>query len=474
MRTVTLTGASGYIGLRMIPRLIERGFNVRCVVRDPEYLLSRPFSKNIEIVKADFTSTENLDKVFENAEAAYYLIHSMNDSERFENIEKICAENFSVYAKKHGIKKIIYLGGLSLNKKDISRHIESRILVGNTLRTYNKNVTEFRAGIIIGSGSVSFEMIRYTAQRLPFLPYIKQLDSLCEPIAIRDVLSYLIEAIDNSDSDSKIIEIAGPDILKYIDMLKIYLKIRGIKKPILRCPINNPHFCARIISSLSPIPYNISEALFESLKNQTIKTSDLAEKIFPEIKPIDYETQVKYALRRIVGNDIESIWTTSYIPHYIKKNKTLSESQGVIMISYSVKISSTPEKIFSVIKSIGGKNGYFYLNFLWKLRALLDKFLGGVGMRNGRRNLNDVHPGETIDFWRVENIKENSLFLLRSEMRMHGRGWLKFEITDDNKLLLTAYFEPEGLLGYLYWYALVPVHKILFKGMLKRINRLAV
>lgn len=472
MRVITLTGASGYIGLRMIPRLLERGFKVRCAVRDPEYLLSRHFSKDIEIVKADFTSTENLDKVFENAEVAYYLIHSMNDSERFENIEKICAENFSVYAKKHSIKKIIYLGGLSSNKTDISRHIESRILVGNTLRNYNKNVTEFRAGIIIGSGSVSFEMIRYTAERLPFLPYTKQLDSLCEPIAIRDILSYLIEAIDNRDSDNKIIEVGGPDILKYIDMLKIYLNIRGIKKFIFHCPVNDPHFCARVISFLSPIPYNISEALLESLKNQTVKTSDLAEKIFPEIKPIDYETQVKYALRRVVGNDIESIWTTSYIPHYIKKNRTLTESEGIIMISYSVKISSTPEKIFSVIKSIGGRNGYFYLNFLWKLRAFIDKILGGVGMRNGRRDLKDVHIGETIDFWRVENIKENSLLLLRSEMRMHGRGWLKFEI-DDKKLLLTAYFEPEGLLGYLYWYILFPVHKILFKGMLKRINRLA-
>jgi len=255
-------------------------------------------------------------------------------------------------------------------------------------------------------------------------------------------------------------------------MLKIYLNIRGIKKFIFHCPINDPHFCARVISFLSPIPYNISEALLESLKNQTVKTSDLAEKIFPEIKPIDYETQVKYALRRVVGNDIESIWTTSYIPHYIKKNRTLTESEGIIMISYSVKISSTPEKIFSVIKSIGGRNGYFYLNFLWKLRAFIDKILGGVGMRNGRRDLKDVHIGETIDFWRVENIKENSLLLLRSEMRMHGRGWLKFEI-DDKKLLLTAYFEPEGLLGYLYWYILFPVHKILFKGMLKRINRLA-
>ncbi|MEF3279461.1 MAG: DUF2867 domain-containing protein [Elusimicrobiota bacterium] len=245
---------------------------------------------------------------------------------------------------------------------------------------------------------------------------------------------------------------------------------------IFPCPINNPKICATVISLLSPIPYTISKNLLESLAIQAHKTQDLAEKIFPEIAPIDYTTQVHYALRRIVGNTVESIWTTSYIPHYIKQKKVLSESQGIITQTYSSVINASEEKIFKLIKSIGGENGYYFANILWDIRAFIDKLIGGIRKRNGRRDPFNVHIGETIDFWRVENIKENSLLLLRSEMKLPGKGWLKFDIKNSNNtniLNITAYFEPRGFLGYIYWYLCYPIHHFVFKGLIKKISELA-
>jgi len=467
---ITLTGASGYIGLRLIPRLIEKGYKLKCPVRNPDFLKNREFSDKIEIIKADFTREENLDEAFRDCESAFYLIHSMTDSKNFFELEKICASNFGKYAKKNGVKKIIYLGGLTQNTKDLSEHMKSRIEVGRILRSFIENVVEMRAGIIIGSGSASFEMIRYTAERLPFIPITKELKSLCQPIGIRDVLSYLILSLEKKEADSKVIEIAGPDVLKYVDMIEIYLKIRGIKKTKIRFQITSVAFCSKILSLISPLPQNLILSLIESLKLNAIKKSDLAEKIFPEIKPIDYKTQIQYALRRITGNQVESIWSVSYIPHYVKRIKNLSEVEGVINQSYSIKINSPKERIFSVIKSIGGENGYYYANILWKMRALIDKLIGGIGMRS-RRHPKELHTSETLDFWRVENIIENKLLLLRAEMKLPGYGWLKFEISPENKLNITAYFKPKGLFGYLYWYSLYPIHNFVFEGLIKKIKR---
>ncbi|MCX7641913.1 MAG: SDR family oxidoreductase [Elusimicrobiales bacterium] len=467
---IAVSGSSGYVGLRLIPRLVEKGFEIKAGVRDPSYLNTRYFANKINIIQTDFIkSNKNLDYFFEDVDVAYYLIHSMNDSEGFSEIEKICAFNFSRYAIKHHVKKIIYLGALvKEDEKDISPHMESRIMVGKILRENHPCVLEFRAGIIIGSGSTSFEMIRYTIERLPFIPYIENLDSLCQPIGIRDVLSYLILASTKEFKESKVIEIGGPNILKYIDMLKIYSDITSMNRKAIKCPFNNPKYCAMILSYLSPIPYNIAVSLLKSLKNSSVVTNNTSKIFFPEIEPIDYKTQIRYALRRIVGNEVESIWTTSYIPHHIKKYKNLTETQGVIIQSYSIKIKDV-KNTFLKIKSIGGNNGYYYANFLWRTRAFIDKLTGGIGMRNGRRHPVDTHPGETIDFWRVEKIIEGKLLLLRAEMKLPGYGWLMFEIKE-NHLFLTAYFKPNGIFGYLYWYILYPIHHFVFKGMIKKIS----
>lgn len=470
---ITLSGATGYIGLRLIPRLLEKGYKIKCPVRDPDFLSNRSFSKDIEIIKADFTKEENLDLAFKDSDIAYYLIHSMTDSPNFRKLEETCADNFGKYARKNGVKKIIYLGGLTQNNENLSEHMKSRMAVGEILRSHVKNVVEFRAGIVIGSGSASFEMIRYASERLPFIPSISELESLCQPIGIRDVLSYLISAIEKEEANSKIIEIAGPDILKYSEMMDIYLKIKGFKKRHIKCPIKNPKFCSKILSLVSPLPQNLIISLIESLKLNAVKKSDLAEKIFPEINPIDYKTQIQYALRRIVGNQVESVWSDSYIPHYVKHIKNLTETEGVINQSYTQIINSSPQKIFKQIKSIGGEKGYYYANFIWKLRALIDKLIGGIGMRS-RRHPEELHISETLDFWRVENLAESKLLLLRAEMKLPGKGWLKFELTPTNEnqtyLIITAFFEPKGLFGYLYWYSLYPIHHFIFKGLIRKIK----
>lgn len=464
---IAISGSSGYIGLRLIPRLLEKRHSIIAGVRDVSYLSTRPFANKINIIQTDFSSSKNLDEFFNNIDVAYYLIHSMNDSDNFTETEKMCALNFSRYAYKNGVRKIIYLGGLVKEDNELSPHMKSRIEVGKVLRQNHPCVVEFRAGIIIGSGSVSFEMIRYTAERLPFIPYMKHLDSLCQPIGIRDVLSYLIAALEKEFKNSEIIEIGGPDIIRYIDILKTYCNIANINKKIIKCPFDNPSHCAKILSYLSPIPYNISKSLIQSLKHSSIVTDNKAKMIFEDIKPIDLKTQIQYALRRVIGNEIESIWTTSYIPHYAKKIKNITETQGLILQTYSTKINN-PDKTFQMIKSIGGKTGYYYANFLWKIRAFIDKFIGGIGMRNGRRHPTDIHPGETLDFWRVENIIDKKLLLLRAEMKLPGHGWLKFEI-NQNHLTITAYFKPHGLLGYLYWYLLYPIHHVVFKGLIKKL-----
>jgi len=476
-RNILLTGPTGYIGLRLAPRLIEKGYKLRCVSRNVDDLKSRPWAKNIELFKADLIDRTALDKIFDNIDIAFYLMHSMGDKKDFSEQEKIIAKNFAEFAYKHKLKKVIYLGALGSEDEKLSRHLESRHRVGEILRSILPNVIEFRAGVIVGSGSISFEMIRYVCERFPVIPnfdYIK--NSKCQPIAIRDVLSYLISAIENEKANGEIIEIGCPRALTYLEMLKIYSEIRGLKKIYISLPTLPTYICAGFISLFTPIPYNISRALLESLKNNVVKTNDRAMEIFPEIKPIDYETAVKYALIRISENNIESIWTTSYIPPYHKASSFL-DSEGLILMDYNGEIYSNPEKIYKIFTAIGGKRGYYFAQLLWNVKAWQDKLIGGIGMRIGRRHPEILYQGETLDFWRVERIINNRMLLLRAEMKLPGKGWLQFYVKeiDDKKSFfrITAYFEPKGFLGYIYWYLLYPVHHFVFKGLIRKIKEMA-
>ncbi|MBI4803175.1 MAG: DUF2867 domain-containing protein [Elusimicrobia bacterium] len=477
MKTILVTGATGYIGGRLVPRLLEKGYKVRCLVRQPDHLQGRPWSGKVEVIKGDVLSGLGLAQALAGADAAYYLIHLMADVPNFEALEETSAKNFASAAALAGLKKIIYLGGLGLEALRLSKHLTSRHRVGGILRAPGLNVTEFRAAIIVGSGGVSFEIIRYLVERLPLIPCFRYLrDTRCQPVAIRDVLSYLIGALNAPASDHKIIEIGGPGIHTYRELLRIYSEARGLKRGFFTFPLWSPEISSWFIGVITPAPAMFAKPLLESLSHDVVCSSDEALKIFPDIKPLDYRTAVRYALTRISEHAVETAWTASYTPAYARP-RSFIDTEGLIFEDRYLTVNAPPEKIFRVFSGIGGKRGWFYAQFLWNLKAWQDRLVGGVGMRRGRRHPDLIHQGEPLDFWRVERVIKNRLLLLRAEMRLPGKGWLQFETlpkdAGTSTLRQTAYFEPKGFFGNLYWYSLYPLHKIIFAGLIAEIKRRA-
>ncbi len=474
---ILVTGATGYIGGRLVPRLLEKGYFVRCLARNPENLKGRNW-KNFEVIKGDLFSEESLKKAMKDIDVAYYLIHSMQAGEKdFEERDRQAAINFGKVAKEAGVQRIIYLGGLGSEESNLSPHLQSRHEVGDLLRSSGVAVTEFRAAIIIGSGSISFEMIRYLSERLPIIIAPRWAKSLCQPIAIRDVLYYLIYSLEVPESIGKILEIGGSDVLTYGEMMLGYAKVRGLKRYLIRVPVLTPRLSSYWIDFVTPIPASISHPLIEGLKNDVICKDSTARKIFPTIQPISYLQAVEFALQRIQKAEVETIWSTS--SSLIKKKNflplNLETREGMIIETRQTEIEASPEKVFKVFSSIGGNQGWFYLNWTWKFRGFLDRLVGGIGMRRGRRNPNNLIIGDALDFWRVEEVQKNHLIRLRAEMKLPGRAWLQFEVMaeknpDRSHFIQTAFFEPKGLFGFFYWYLLYPIHKIIFSGLCRRIK----
>jgi len=460
-----------------VPRLLESGYKVRCLVRTPGNLQGRPWSGGVTVIKGDVCRGSGLEEALRGADAAYYLIHSMADAPEFEAFEAAAARNFARAAAEAGVKKIIYLGGLGA-AAGLSKHLSSRHRVGEILRSSGLNVTEFRAAIIVGSGSVSFEILRYLAERLPIIPCFKYLkDTRCQPIAVRDVLSYLAGALENRASDNRVVEIGGATSHTYRELLSIYAECRGLKRGFFDCLVWSPELSAKFVGLITPVPAVFAKPLLESLSNDVVCSSGEALRLFPEIKPLDYRTAVQYALMRINEHNVETSWTMAYVPHYSRPCSFI-DTEGLILEDRHITVAASPEKIFKVFSGIGGERGWFFLNWLWTLRAFADLILGGVGMRRGRRHPDVIHQGEPLDFWRVERVIENRMILLRAEMKLPGKGWLQFETrpaagNDRSILRQTAYFEPRGLFGYLYWYSLYPLHKFIFAGLAAAIKNRA-
>ena len=477
MKNILVTGPTGYVGGRLIPRLLARGLRVRCLARHPEELEGRPWSGSVDIFKGDIFCGQGLKEALAGVDAAYYLIHSMADTADFEVFEEISARNFSTAAREAGVKKIIYLGGLGGDAAGLSHHLHSRHRMGEIMREAGLNVTEFRAAVIVGSGSISFEMIRYLVERLPLIPCFRYMrDTRCQPVAIRDVLAYLVSALDTPLSDGKIIEIGGPGVHTYREMMRIYAETRGLKRNFFSCMLWSPDLSSRLIGLITPVPAVLARPLLESLRNDVVCSSGEALALFPCIKPLDYRTAVQYALMRVTENAVETSWTTAYEPDYARPCSFI-DTEGLILQDHHITIDAPAEKVFRVFSGIGGERGWFYGQWLWELKALQDRLAGGVGMRRGRRHPDVIHQGEALDFWRVERVVEGRMILLRAEMKLPGKGWLQFEAKPRNAnasvLRLTAYFEPHGFLGNIYWHSLYPVHTIIFRGLTREIRRRA-
>ncbi len=477
IRTILVTGPTGYIGGRLIPRLLAGGYRVRALARHPEALEGRPWTGSVDVFKGDVFCGVGLEEALRGADAAYYLIHSMADTEDFEAFEEVSARNFAAAAGAAGVKKVIYLGGLGGDAAGLSHHLHSRHRVGEILRAAGLNVTEFRAAIIVGSGSISFEMIRYLVERLPFIPCFRYLrDTRCQPVAIRDVLAYLTAALGTGSADGRVVEIGGAGVHTYREMMQIYAETRGLRRNFFSCALWSPELSARLIDLITPVPAVLARPLLESLRNDVVCSGDEALRLFPDIKPLDYRTAVQYALMRVAENNVETSWTTAYEPHYAKPCSFI-DTEGIILQDHFIAVDAPAEAVYRVFAGIGGERGWFHGQLLWNLKALQDRLIGGVGMRRGRRHPDIIHQGEALDFWRVERVLEGRMLLLRAEMKLPGKGWLQFEAKprgeNSSILRLTAYFEPRGFLGNIYWYSLYPVHTWIFRGLLAEIRRRA-
>lgn len=467
---ILVTGVTGYVGGRLVPMLLERGYQVRCLVRDASRLEGRDW-KNIEIVDGNVLQYDSLLPALQNIDVAYYLIHSMSGGRGFQERDIAGALNFGYAAGEAGVKRIIYLGGLGQGSESLSPHLRSRQQTGASLRKAGVKVTEFRAAQIIGSGSASFELIRNMVERIPVIIASPLIQTRSQPIAIRDVLRYLLDSLQAPESEGMILEIGGQDILTYREMLEKYAAIRGLKRPIFESPLVTARFCALMADWVTPISGDMARLLLEGLKSEVIVSDDTAKKIFDFI-PLSYEQAVSLALERIGAGQVATTWQDAYSAYRLSFQNTvkLTSLEGLITEKRQVAASADPDTAFKIILGLGGEEGWLYADCLWRLRGLLDRLLGGVGLRRGRRCPTALRVGDILGFWRVEDLKENSLLRLRSEMKMRSRAWLQFEIEPKEKgkiiIIQTAFYEPKGLLGLLYWYLLYPVHKMIFKGMI--------
>lgn len=472
-----VTGATGYIGGRLVPRLLDLGYRVRCLVRDPARLQGRPWQSAIEMATGDVLQPATLAPALAGVKVAYYLVHSLGSGPDFSERDLAAARNFAQAAAAAGIERIIYLGGLGEASSALSEHLRSRQHTGDALRSGPVPVTEFRAGVIVGSGSLSFEMIRYLTERVPVMVCPRWVYTRTQPIGVREVLEYLSEALDVAESTGRIVEIGGAEVHSYGEMMMIYAEVRGLKRWMVPVPVLTPRLSSYWVNLVTPIPSAIARPLIEGLRNESTVRDPSARQLFPSIQPVNYRTAVERALVRLQASNIETAWSDALsTSHGPVPPVILTTQEGMVMEHRQRIVDAPPAAIFAVFTGLGGRRGWLYMNWSWQIRGFFDRLVGGVGMRRGRRDPDLLRVGDALDFWRVEAVEPDQLLRLRAEMKVPGLAWLQFQVTGRGKqshLSQTAFFAPKGLMGWLYWYALYPVHQFIFSGMIDQIARRA-
>ncbi|MBZ0293139.1 MAG: SDR family oxidoreductase [Anaerolineae bacterium] len=473
---ILVTGATGYIGGRLIPRLLSAGYHVRTMARDPNRLIGRPWSDKVEPVQADVTQLDTLHNALAGVDVAYYFIHSMAGSRDFHEKDVQAARDFGQAAKNAGVKRIIYLGGLGDNASGLSEHLQSRQETGRALAESGVPVTEFRAAVIVGSGSISFEMIRYLTERLPIMICPRWVYNRIQPISIRNVLDYLVAALETPASVGRIIEIGGADVQTYASMMMTYAAQRGLKRYLIPVPVLTPWLSSYWVHWMTPINARVARALIEGIRNEVVVQDDSARRIFPDITPMDYQTAVALALVKLNADEVETTWNDA-MGRSPSEIVFLTSEEGMITEYRKKEINARASDVFQIISSLGGANGWPSYNWAWQLRGLLDRLVGGSGLRRGRRHPHEIRVGDAVDFWRVEKVESNKMLRLRAEMKVPGRAWLQFEVQplSDHRtqLIQKAFFAPKGLFGHLYWYGLYPIHSFLFSSMIRTIGNQA-
>ncbi|MFZ1291123.1 MAG: SDR family oxidoreductase [Melioribacteraceae bacterium] len=472
---ILLTGATGYIGKRLLPHLIETGHNVTCLVRDPRrFPESFADNKNIFLVKGDLLDEKSLEKIPTDLDVAFYFVHSMGVSnEEFSELEKKSAENFVRALDKTKTKQIIYLSGIINDEVSLSKHLSSRLNVEKILQTAKANTTILRAAIIIGSGSGSFEIIRDLAEKLPIMIAPKWLKTKCQPIAVKNVIEYLLGVIDKTESVNKVFDIGGPDVLTYKEMILGYAEARGLKRYIITIPILTPRLSSYWLYFVTSTNFKLARSLVESMKNEVVCKIEGIEKIV-DTKLIGYKESIERAFKVIDANKVPSSWIDSAISGVLRQDfldKIEVPKFGCLVDERIICYKIDTERVKKNIWEIGGDNGWYAWNWAWVVRGLLDKLFGGVGLRRGRRSPTELKPGDALDWWRVI-LANKSLgkIILYAEMKVPGEAWLELEVNEEKKSFTQkATFRPNGLLGRLYWYSLLPIHKIIFNGMANKI-----
>lgn len=470
--TILVTGATGYIGKRLIHVLVNQGHTVVCIVRD-RFRAEKSFlnDNNVYVIEADFLKQETLSNIPKKIDVVYYLIHSMsNSSKDFESLEERCAENFKDYIESTEVKQVIFLSGIT-NEEKLSKHLRSRKNVEQILNSQHYALTIFKAGIIVGSGSSSFEIIRDLVEKLPVMIAPKWLNTKTQPLAVRDVLAFLSRAAGNKTVYNKSFDVFGPEIITYKDMLLQFAEVRKFKRHILTVPVMTPKLSSYWLYFVTSTSYKLASSLVDSMGVQIIgKQSDINNIL--NVKPITYKEAVALAFEKIEQNSIISSWKDSMVSSgSIKGNlhKYINVPKFGCFKDYKERYAFDANQTIDRIWSIGGKNGWYYGSFLWRLRGYIDKLFGGIGLRRGRTSQTELNAGDALDFWRVIYAdKKQQKLLLYAEMRLPGEAWLEFKIEDDI-LKQTATFRPRGLWGRLYWYAVWPFHGFIFSGMINKL-----
>jgi uncharacterized protein YbjT (DUF2867 family) len=470
---VLVTGASGYVGGRLVRMLESRGVSVRCLARRPQHLTSR-FGGSTEVVHGDVLDVRSLDRPLDGIDVAYYLVHSMGSTGDFDLKDRIGARNFATAARAAGVRRVVYLGGLGSDPK-LSPHLRSRQEVGRILRDVGPPTIELRASIVIGSGSLSFEMVRALVEKLPVMVTPKWVRSLAQPIAIEDLLAYLIAARDIPETGSCVYEIGGANAVSYGEIMKEYARQRGLRRIMLPVPVLSPGLSSRWLGLVTPLYARVGRKLLDSVRHDTVVLSDRAWRAFG-VRPRGIKEAIARALLNEDREFAETMWSDALSSTGDDPGWGGTQWGSRIVDSRSQWIDCSPSDAFTPIRRLGGDTGWYYGDWLWRLRGFLDLLVGGVGVRRGRRDPDRLVPGDAVDFWRVEAVDPDRLLRLGAEMKLPGRAWLQFEVSEEAagvRIHQTAVFHPAGLLGLTYWYTLYPIHALIFRGMLRGLARAA-
>jgi len=469
---ILVTGASGYIASRLIPRLLEKGYPVRALARQPEQLGTRAWAHDVEFVRGDVTDPASLARALDGVHTAYYLIHSMAGGRGYVTIETEAAHNFAAAAEAAGLQHLIYLGGLANpDAPNLAPHMRSRIETGRTLRRGSVPVTEFRAGVIVGPGSISFEMIRFLTECFPVLPGPLWLNNKVQPLSARNVIDYLVAALDHPEARGGIYELGGPDVMLYADTMLRYAGLRGLDRWLFTLPFLPVWIMARFVGWLTPVPAVIAVPLIGGLQSDSIVLDDSTLRLFRDIALIPYDKAVNESLAELNPAQLERVWEG------LDRDALSTKHEGFLIIYRRLMVNASPGRVYRVFTDMGGRNGWPYANWLWQLRGWLDRLFGGrshlLKEEQGARSV--LKEGDALNYYRVERLEADHLLRLYSALRAPGEGWMEWRVEavpgDRSMLTQTAFFAPRGLPGFLYWALLGPLHRFVFRGLIQAVKQ---